>query len=129
MTHRILDPAEWPRLDGTELEGVWKILQPDRAQVLVVEDGDGAIVGCWALVWALHAEGCWIAPRHRLHSSVARHLWVGLHELGVQMAAGAVWTGTKPDDLLLSDLLERHGAQSMNEQMRSYVLPLIKGDS
>ena len=54
MTTRLLPPEEWDKLDG-ELAQVRDHLDPDRAAVVVVEDGD-QVVGCWALLQVLHAE-------------------------------------------------------------------------
>ena len=42
--------------------------------MFVVEDGDGTVVGCWAVLAVLHAEGIWIHPDHRQKGSVARRL-------------------------------------------------------
>ena len=56
MTTRILPPDEWPRLDGTYLEPLWRQLSPSRAMVFVVEK-DGAIIGTWVLMTVLHVEG------------------------------------------------------------------------
>lgn len=88
MTTRVLPPAEWPRLAGTELETVWPQLPRDAAVVLVVEDGD-AIIACWALITVRHVEGVWIAPEHRGRASVARRLLSGMREL---TGGGAVFT-------------------------------------
>jgi hypothetical protein len=72
MVARVLPPAEWSRLAGTELEGV---ALPSHAQVIVVEDDAGTIVGCWSCVPVVHVEGVWIAPAYRGTTTVARHLW------------------------------------------------------
>lgn len=74
MTTRLLPVVEWPRLQGTEAEALYPLLQPDRSIVVVVEDGD-QIVGCHVLLWVLHAECLWIHPAHRGKTSVARRLW------------------------------------------------------
>lgn len=74
MTTRLLPPADWSRLQGTEAEQLYPLLNPATAGVVVVEDGD-RIVGCHVLMWVLHAECLWIHPDHRGKSSVARRLW------------------------------------------------------
>jgi hypothetical protein len=78
---RILPAEEWPRLQGTELESVWPTLHPEHASVLVVEDDEGAIVGTWAIIHVLCAEGLWIAPAHRGRAAVGRRLWAGMRTL------------------------------------------------
>lgn len=72
-TTRVLPVEEWHKLHGTELELFAPHMDPARATVIVVEDGD-QVVGCWALIQVLHAEGVWIAPAHRGRASVARRL-------------------------------------------------------
>jgi hypothetical protein len=71
MTTRILPPDEWHRLTGTELGGV--PLDPANAVVVVVEE-DEDIVGRWAFLRVIHAEGFWIAPEHQKRVAVFRHL-------------------------------------------------------
>ncbi len=72
VTTRILPREDYGRLAGTELEAVREQL-PESASVVVVED-DGEIVGCWALMPVLHAEGVWIAERERKRGRVALRL-------------------------------------------------------
>lgn len=72
-TTRVLPPAEWPRLAGTEAEPLWPHLRPSDARVLVVEHGT-EILGVWVLFRAVHAECVWVAPDHRGKGSVVRRL-------------------------------------------------------
>lgn len=66
MTARCLPPEEWARVpDGTDLAALVPMLRPGMDEVLVVEDEDGQIVGCWALVVSDHAEGIWTREDHR----------------------------------------------------------------
>ncbi len=92
MTTRILPPAEWYRLQGTELETVWPVWQPDAATVLVVEEA-GQIVGCWAFFSVVHAEGVWIAPAHRGRGGVTRALVRGMREFARTRGVRAIVTG------------------------------------
>lgn len=125
MTHRILDPSEWSRLSGTELRDVWQWLQPDRTRILVVEDEQGAIVGCWAFLYVLHAEGVYIAPEHRGRSAVARHLLRGMREIAQASDASSVWTGAL--DETIAAFCQRLDAREIPG--RSFVIPTLKGES
>jgi len=91
MTTRLLPAEEWDKLDG-ELAQVRDHLDPSRAAVVVVEDGD-QVVGCWALLYALHAEGVWIAPTHRGRASVARRLLLATLEAARQLGSKTIITG------------------------------------
>lgn len=107
MTTRMLPPEEWPRLEGTEAETVWPLLDPERAQVLVVED-NGAIVGCWVLMSVVHAECLWIAEAHRGKTSVARRLWIGMQRAAQALGVPIVATAALSDEV--RDLLDHVGA-------------------
>lgn len=107
MTTRILPPAEWARLAGTEAETIWPRLDPARASVLVVEDG-GAIVATWILMSVVHAECLWIAPAHRGRTSVARRLWAFMHRTARAMGVPVVATAALSDEV--RGLLEHVGA-------------------
>lgn len=123
MTHRLLPPDEWPRLaDTPQLGPVWAQLPVASASVLVVEDGD-RIVGTWAFLHVLHAEGVYVDPAHRGRGAVARHLWRGMREIARLTGAAAVWTGANTDDV--AALLLAHGATKF--PVDSYVLPLPNG--
>ncbi len=64
MTRRILTRDEYPRLVGTYLEPLIAVLPPD-ADVIVVEDAEGRIVGCSSIFARDHVECTWIAEDHR----------------------------------------------------------------
>lgn len=106
LTTRLLPPGEWPRLSGTELESVWPALDPARAMVLCVEE-DGRIVGTWALIHVIHAEGVWIAPDRRQGGEVARKLWVFMRMMARALSARVVATAALSDDVRA--LLNRPG--------------------
>lgn len=107
MTTRILPPEEWHRLAGTELETVWPLLPPTHTTVMVVEE-DGAIVGCWALLTALHAEGLWIAPAFRQRPSVGRRLLRAMRQQARASGYRAVLTACIGEPI--RTLLEKVGA-------------------
>ena len=98
MTTRLLPPDEWPRLVGTEAEGVWPYLDPARASVLVVED-KGEIIGTWVMMDVLHVECLWIAPAHRGKGSVARRLYVGLKKAARAIGVDVIATAALNDDV------------------------------
>lgn len=107
VTRRILPPSEYHRLVGTELATIAPILPP-HAQVLVVEDVDGTIIGSWAGFFLFHAEGISIAPSHQRQAAVARHLWLGMHAIARQVGAQAINTAAGSSEV--AALLTRHGA-------------------
>jgi ribosomal protein S18 acetylase RimI-like enzyme len=106
MTTRILPPEEWGKLDGTELAAWAPQMDPTRATVVVVEDEAGTVIGCWALVQVLHAEGVWVAPSHRGRASVARRLVRATLEAARQRGVRAVATAAVTPDV--ERLLTRH---------------------
>ena len=125
MTHRLLPPSEWDALVGTDLETAIPTLDPARASVLVVEDAAGAVVGCWAFLWVLHAEAGWVAPAHRGKGVVFKHLVAGLHEVARAEGVPVVWTCA---DRPAIDRLAGHLGGTLIEA-RSYAIPTVKGDS
>jgi len=111
LTARDLPPAEWPRLAGTELGGLWPLLRPEQARILAVEDADGALVGCWALFPAWHLEGCWVAPQARRKGGVFRLL---LRTMARWIAdAGLAGVMTAAIDEPVAQYLTRLGARPM----------------
>lgn len=96
---RTLPPDEWPKLEGTELELAWPHLDPTGAEVVVVEDDAGLIVGCWALVPYVHAEGVWVHPDHRRRGVVAGRLIQGLFRTARNAGARAVLTSAITPDV------------------------------
>lgn len=108
---RLLSVAEWPaKLAGTELEAVWPHLDPLRAIVLAVEDGD-RLVACWALFAQWHVEGLWIAPEHRGKGGVARRLWRLLKQTAARLGIRTVATAACSDEI--RTLLAHAGAAQL----------------
>lgn len=118
-TTRILPPAEWPQLAGTELELAAPYLDPGTTRVIVVEDG-AAIVACWALFPMWHVEGLYIAPGHRGKGSVARRLWHALRREAEGVGAATVLTASTSD--VVTRLLRNVGAQPLPGT--AYVVPM-----
>jgi hypothetical protein len=121
MTARLLDPLEWPRLEGTELGEVWPLLPPGSL-VIAVEDQGGAIVGCWALLQCWHVEGLWVAPPHRGRSAVIRHLWRGVKAIGAALGVREVLTGALTPEI--ERLLAHVGARAVPGG--TFVVPLTQ---
>lgn len=117
MTERILPAREWYRLTGLEIGPLLSTLDPSRTEILVVEDEQGLIVGCWTLLQVLHAEGVWIDPAYRGKSSVARRLWTGMRKLVT--SHGAKTFIATADSEGIAPLLARHGHAALPQE---YVL-------
>jgi hypothetical protein len=107
MTARILPRAEWPRLADSELGPVLPVL-PEDTRIVVVEDLDGTIVGCWAAIRYVHIEGLWVAPAHRRRGRVLGRLAAAMRR--VVEAWGAEAALTHAIDPAIADLLRRRGA-------------------
>lgn len=123
MTSRMLPPEQWPLLDEAGAETVWKLLDPARAQILVIED-QGQIVGTLTLMNVLHAECLWIKPSHRKGYGVAKRLldgmWAGARAAHVK----ALWSGSMSD--VMTNILHRIGASEVPGT--SFVFP-VKEDA
>jgi N-acetylglutamate synthase-like GNAT family acetyltransferase len=119
MTTRILPPAEYPRLVGTEAATIWPQLT-DAARVVVVEH-DGAIVGCHVLQPVLHAECLWIHPDHRGKTSTPRRLWRAVQRV-VREDFGAAWFATAACSDDVRGLLAHVGAVKVDGD--HYMVPV-----
>jgi acetyltransferase (GNAT) family protein len=86
--------------------------------VLVVEQ-DSEIIGCWAAITVLHAEGVWVHPDHQKKASVARSLWVGMRRIAARLGVSSVVTGAA--NPAVRALIERHHGLVLPE---AFVLPL-----
>lgn len=119
MITRVLPYEEWPRLVGTELEQAVPHLNPEHAEIVVVED-EGQIVGCWMLMRCVHVEGVWIAPTHRKSGSVARRLIKAVWGIAENWGARSVVTGAQSDQV--RGLLKHFDAILLPGEQ--YVVPL-----
>jgi hypothetical protein len=99
LTSRELPPTEWPRLDGTELERMWPVLDPDHATVVVVEDEAGMIVGTWAVMAVVHAEGFGVSLAHRQDSRVLRLLMKTGHRVMARLGIASFVTAASTPEM------------------------------
>ena len=125
MTTRVLPPDEWSRLAGTELEPALELMNPKHVTVFVVEDEDGAIIGCWSFAPYYHVEGLWIHSDHRKRGRVLAKLWSQLRYLADVVGCKSVLTGAVT--LEVAELLEHRGAMLLPSV--TYALPLVSGRS
>jgi hypothetical protein len=93
LTTRVLPPDDWPRLADTDLRDVWALLSPSSAQVLVVEDEAGAIVGHCVIATWIHAEGFGVREDHRNRGDVWRRLLHAIGETSREVGNGGVIAG------------------------------------
>lgn len=121
MTSRILPPEQWPLLDEAGAETIWPMLDPSRAQILVIED-EGQIVGTLTLMSVLHAECLWIKPSHRKGYGVSKRLLDGMFAAARRHGVKALWSGSISD--VMTNILHRIGASEVPG--KSFVFP-VKG--
>lgn len=131
MRSRILPREEWGRLaDGPVSEaGLLELLSqidPTDAEVRVVEDEAGQIVGCVSLVRLTHLEGAWIDPRHRGNAGIGRRL---LRQAQEAARSRTGWVLASTMSGCIQRLLERLGAVSLpvNKWARGYAVELKEG--
>lgn len=110
MHVRELPRAEWDRLEGLEMGALVPALPADTRMV-IVEDGDGAIVGTWAVIRYVHVEGLWIAPPHQKRGRVGAYLLEGMRRIARSWGASAVLTGCMSDEV--ETLLEHVGGMKL----------------
>ena len=124
LTRRVLLPAEWDRLEGTESRDLAHApADLLDAQPIVVED-DGRIVGAWTFFMFGHAEGCWIHPEHRTRPDVRRALLEGMFAVATERGARVLQTAVREQDLALCRLVRRmQGTELLG--MRHFVLPVL----
>jgi hypothetical protein len=113
MTDRILPVEEWPRLAGTDLFTVLPYLPASETTIIVVEDDDGTIVGCWATFRVHHAEGVWVAPAYRHKVSVARRLWRRMRQVILERGAESMVTAAMAPEI---DALLAKRAQALPQE-------------
>lgn len=121
ITRRVLPVEEWPRLEGTEAEKLWPLLNPENAQVVAVED-DGLLVATWVLMRVVHAECIWVRPSHRGVFGVVKRLLAGMRDIASGWGVDRVITGSISPDV--TDLIARFGGYPV--PCESFVLPIDK---
>jgi EAL domain-containing protein (putative c-di-GMP-specific phosphodiesterase class I) len=116
-------PSKWAEtLKGTALEPAVPHLDSCGGRVAIVTDDAGKVIGTWALVSLLHAEGVWIDPAHQGKAGVARLLWRQMQAFVREHGASSVLTGANTPEV--AQLLERHGAHKI--EATTYTLPMEK---
>ena len=109
-TTRALPPDEWFKLEGTLLGQAWPSFDPEADIVLVVEE-DGVIVGCTSFLPRWHMEGTWIYPGHRNTVKVGRPLLSAMYAMAQQLKAKElIMVSVDPD---VSAMCQRLGSSSM----------------
>jgi hypothetical protein len=122
MIARVLPPAEWSRLNGTEAELLWPHFNPEHTRVIVVEE-EGQIVATWTLLRVVHAECLWIAPSHRGLFGVTKRLLRSMRTIAEDWNVGAVWTGSLSEHV--TSLIRRLGGKP--PPFESFILPVVGG--
>ena len=107
---RILPREEYGRLVGTYLEPLIDAFPPD-ADVLVVEDADGRIVGCSSLFARDHVEGTWIAEAHRDQPGVFWQLFQGIKATARRRGSARLVTAS--DDDRMTEFLHKMHAEEL----------------
>jgi hypothetical protein len=107
MTRRVLPRAEYARLVGTYLEPLIDHF-PDDADIVVVENDEGLIVGCSSIFARDHVEGTWIADAHRDTPAVFWSLLQGIKQTAKRRGSARVLTASMDDRMTL--FLERQHA-------------------
>lgn len=121
MTTRILPPEEWARIAHTDLGPVVMAVNPDAVTVVVAEDEQGAIAGCWALINFAHLEGMWVDPAHRRKGVVLKRMWNTICDVAAERGLGSVLTGSV--DPSVTAWIEHRGGEKL--PFESFVLPLV----
>jgi hypothetical protein len=98
MVTRLLPPSEWSRIKATGWDGL-DGFAPEQVSVIVVEDDDGAIVGCWGATLVIHAGSIWIAPGHRGRAGVMRRLLRGMRDGARGLGTSTVVVSVVTDSL------------------------------
>lgn len=121
LPRRILPRDEYARLVGTYLEPLIDHLPAD-ADVIVVEDADGRIVGCSSIFARDHVECSWIAEDHRDDPAVFWSLFQGLKTTAKRRGSARVLTASMDDRM--TEFLTRMHAEPLPGQ--HFVWPLVR---
>ena len=122
MTTRELPFEEWWRLEGTDLNDVWHLLDPSHARIAVVEDVDGLIIGCCALFSAFHADGWWTKEEHRGKAGVNIALLSTVQRWAVEAGArGFLMTADSPQ---IAEYLHRLGGHILSLPGATFIMPI-----
>lgn len=107
---RLLEPDDWPRLETTDLQPVWRDLQArsDHVDILVAENDAGEIVGHVIFQSLIHCEGFGITEPERRQDRVMRALLSAMNAYCDAHDVAAVWSGSVTPQM--DTLLTRRGA-------------------
>ena len=72
MIAKLLPPEEWRRVLHLEPFASNGLPDPEHWRILIVEDDNGAIVGCSSLYDTVHWDGFWVDPEHQGKAAVFR---------------------------------------------------------
>lgn len=120
---RILPREEYARLVGTYLEPLIEAF-PDDADVIVVEDAEGQIVGCSSIFRRDHVEGTWIREGHRNAPAVLWSLLGGIKATARRRGSFRILTAS--DDERMTEFLHRMRAEELPGV--HFVWPIVKGN-
>jgi len=121
LTARILPPAEWPRLVGTESEK-FATVAPTRPVLPFVVEEDGRVVGTWTLTSYQVLEGLGVAAERRGKVAVQRALLREVRRFAAQTGLHQVVTFSASAEV--DRMLDRIGARAM--PAAAWILPLTQ---
>lgn len=111
MTRRWLPKDEWDKLAHTPLALFAPYMDEKRTKVVVVEH-EGEIIGCWAFMFVLHAEGLWKTPGH--DRAVWKLLGEAVHEAASEFGVQAIMTGSTSETV--TAMIERNKGEALPAQ-------------
>lgn len=121
MRSRILDPAEYDKLEPTNMPPLFPFVKPEDIQVVVVEDDDGKLLAAMTVLRVVHFEGAWINPENKGMGATR-----SLLRLACDVARGwndrFVMGGAETSDSTMHEVCSRLGGSYM--PMNLYSIPL-----
>lgn len=112
VTVRQLPPDEWERLRALPFATNGLPPNPELTAILVAENAEGAIVGVWAAMTAVHLDGLWVAPEYRRTSRVAMKLLRGMKDMLLRLGVVQSFTIASSTEVLVLAL--KAGFQRMH---------------
>lgn len=98
MRTRVLGPAEWYRLDATNLPPLMAMMRPQDCVPIVVESDEGEILASLAVLRVAHLEGMWVNPEHR-NAGVVRSLIRGVVPIAREWSNGWAFGGAADEKM------------------------------
>jgi hypothetical protein len=91
----VLDRDEWPKLpDDPECQTLLRFINPQLAEIIVVENDTEEIIACIGVYRITHFEHAWISPSYRGRPGVLRTLMRKAFDLVRQKNETFVLCGT-----------------------------------